>query len=598
MNMKLREKQSQLDFLNEIAHDEHDEIEMALDNDDEYDDVPKKPKPKTKAKSKQEKRSHKKKIAKPEFFDLVLGTLARADVFDDASLKALRLCSKSVKLLVDQANVLTKFTFRGTKGKHGFSVFLVHPDAMNHVQTLTLDGKMELRSVTRFVLAPPPALRKLRLEKCGEAVEVLLCGNYPLLTSLELTETPRNCDISSLLKESAWPLVELSLDGCTGKYKTFAEALVQFSSLRKLTLTYLPNFSGDAVGATDLQGALPHLEELSVAVANPHNFGLFHAEGAQLPSIHTFTCNAIDDPNAFLAHCPWLKNVIELQLWGRNYYGAVRSIDDVLINLDGGAVEKLEVSQWHVDATTISRLELPCLRKLDLTINNAPETNREGDILAMLKFPRLEKLSLTANRHGGQGNNALRISATSRGMKAFAAAHPLLREFSISGVSCSAAALQELSAKLAPRLEELTLDKVTVAEVDLVAALLAGVHSAKSSTEATARTGESNDDGGDGDGDIAVAWPALRGLAFVTTRVTELQKHVLALAPLCPYLTNLSLHEEGAGLPRVEDVQTFASSATEINAWPDLRRLSGGMAYGHERLSLLERVWPKASISR
>ena len=577
MNMKLREKQSQLDFLNEIAHDEHDEIEMALDNDDEYDDVPKKPKPKTKAKSKQEKRSHKKKIAKPEFFDLVLGTLARADVFDDASLKALRLCSKSLKLLVDQSNVLTKFSFHRSRGKfQEFSKFLVHSEALQHLQTLSLDGKLELRNATRFVLAPPPALKKLSLEKCGEAVEVLLCGNYPLLTSLELTETPRNCDISSLLKESAWPLVELSLDGCTGKYKTFAEALVQFSSLRKLTLTYLPNFSGDAVGATDLQGALPHLEELSVAVANPHNFGLFHAEGAQLPSIHTFTCSVDGNPNAFLAHCPWLKNVIELQLWGRSYNSA--SIDDVLLNLDGGAVEKLTVSQWHVDATTFSRLELACLRKLDLTLKDPPRgANRDekSDILGNMNFPRLEKLSLTVNRHGVQENNALRISATSRGMKAFAAAHPLLREFSISGVSCSAAALQELSAKLAPRLEELTLDKVTVAEVDLVAALLAGVHSAKSSTEATARTGESNDDGGDGDGDIAVAWPALRGLAFVTTRVTELQKHVLALAPLCPYLTNLSLLDEHYNFPAEEESQAFAIHVAEMRAWPYLRCLSG-----------------------
>ena len=477
-------------------------------------------------------RSHKKKIRQPELFDLVIGALGRADVFDGDSLKALRLCSKAMKFLVDDSKVLTKFDFRRGRGNYDeFSEFLVHPDAPQHLQTLILYGRMDFRNASRFIMASPPGLKKLCLEKCGDALEVLLCGNYPQLTSLDVAQLHRACDISSILKEGArsWPLVELSLENAGGSFQNFADALIQFSGLRKLKLES-PRFFGDAAV---LQGSPQHLEDLSIisysyqSTVDIEKLGFFNANGPTLPSIRKFTCFATDGLNPCLAECPWLKNVIDLRLTCFGTAGQT-NIDALFMNLDGGMVETMNIRGCIVDADTFSRIDLPCLK--EITFGGCIIGGE--DILECMAagggLPLLESLTIDISRDA----DPLNFAASRESVAAFAAAHPRLTKFSIANVPCDAAALQQLSALLLPQLEEIEFKACTAMGFgDLVAALLTG---AKNDDHDCGGGGGSMDE--EEEEDENVAWPNLRIL-----RVSELSgpftyesyENILALAPLC-----------------------------------------------------------------
>ena len=611
---RLREKKTaQFDFLSN-AEDERDDIEAAIDEDSspDYDIEATKPKPRSRKKKGRTIRSHKKKIRQPELFDLVIGALGRADVFDGDSLKALRLCSKAMKFLVDDSKVLTKFDFcRGRGNYEEFSKFLVHADALQHLQSLFLHGKMDLRNATRFVLASPPNLKKLSLERCGEALEVLLCGHYPQLTSL-VADAPSGCDIFSIIKEGSrsWPLVELSLTKGSGSFQNFADALSRFSGLRKLKFE-TPRFFGNAADPTVLQGSLQHLEDLSIfsnqSSSNMDKIGLFNANGPTLPSIRKFYCYTADGANTFLTDCPWLKNVIDLRFTSSGSTVLIGITDALFMNLDGGMVETMEMRGCSVDVDTFSRIDLPCLKEITFS-----GCFRGGlDILECMAagggLPLLESLTIDISRDADPLN-----FMTPGSVAAFAAAHRRLTKFSISNFRCDAAALQQFSALLLPQLEELKFSSAAMGGEDLVAALLTGAKNddhdgggggGSMDEEEKEEEEEEEEEEEDDEKDENVAWPNLRVLRFYELSgpfTHEMYENILALAPLCPNLSHLTMStrwREGGLPPSVEEVEVMANSAIEINAWPALEHAYLWFASRESnKIKMLQRAWPHAEI--
>jgi len=159
--------------------------------------------------------------------------------FGEQSLKALRLTSKKIRELVENAGALTHFSFVKSKKENSFDAYLESPSSIQRVEAMRIHGKLSTFQATHFVLRAPPALRKLELYATSYATEILVCGAFPQLKSFSLSECPKSEGIYNVLAKVAWPLQELALEGLELPTNKLVPLLVNFPGLRKLQLRIL-----------------------------------------------------------------------------------------------------------------------------------------------------------------------------------------------------------------------------------------------------------------------------------------------------------------------------------------------------------------------
>ncbi len=506
----------------------------------------------------------------PELLELALQHFDIRSCLDEETMKSLRLTSKKLRGLVEDAGALVGFRFSG-RGLKTFNEFLESPNSIQRVEEISIRGKISISQATKFVLRAPPRLKKLELDRNYDGIEAILCGDFPQLTSFILSDSAKG-EGCNLLAEATWPLQEQWLMSLQPPKDNLAAILNNYLELTKLELSDI-RYDG-SLSEQRFENGLQKLEVLEIWGTYCNNYlkhHLFH-ENLQLPSIHTLVYESSLDclQHALSIRCSWMKQLRSLTLGNRYSSEMILPLDTfrtLMAILEGGPLESLTVHVVDNLRNSWDFVSLPNLTQLDLNLlfPGRPESIDFFDVFSSPHLPMLKKATMEARSESHWPDHLFRYaSVSSNGVERFAQAFPHLKSLSLSwydgDVTVSPTVLGEIFTHVVPLLEVFTLDCCRLKEDEVCPNMF----------------GSNNDEGS------GVKWPELKELTLNLKTKLQLQRwaitdeyplsvfqQLVAAAHHCPNLRGLTLNTN-ISEDELEIIENISETIDE--AWPFMQR--------------------------
>lgn len=385
---------------------------------------------------------HRGSFKEPELLVQALQHLDIKRCFDEDTLRALRLTSKTAKGLVESAGALAQFCFEGRfkDRRHQYlRQYVMIRNSFQRAESIIIRGTSWGPEDKIFAHREHPKLKKLALDDTSESTATFLSGKFPQLSSLELWECTQERDTWKTLASATWPLQKLSMYDSEVSAAKVAAVLANFSELRKLCLDRV-TFKDATVSTTYSTQKIEILELNNVR--NLSRSGFF-SNGMHFPSLHTVRVNlqSIHNDNGLwllraIETCSWVKQLRNLTLIQcfPNFLSELQAIGPLLMSLKGGALESLVL---HLPYTLVQPkdwkiLKLPNLTNLELVciISSLLGGDDFFRLFSSSALPMLQEAKIQALDY-----QIVSPPITSRGIEQFALAFPHLHSFSLSGVT-------------------------------------------------------------------------------------------------------------------------------------------------------------------